>query len=640
MATSDQTISARGQLSKLGSELFPTANVPGWIQGTSTTTGLQGFWLGGDFSSVNFLDGAEAAPVGQEFIFPLATAATELNLANLSINSNNFTIAVYGAAPAGGLSLFNTTQSVPAKGIYKTTLAGLFPTLNFADAMYVKVTGTGSFTGTTVVTDFIHSPSWSVINGIASSSTVTEANFPHVPSGPEGGGAKWTSVLAITNLSSTAQTITITYNRASGSPVSVTRSLAANGSLREAVKDLFSFGAAAEDGWVRVTGTAPLGGFIAYGYSATNGVAVVPVQPVPQTALIFSHVANGPFWGTGLALLNATGTDANIEVYIMRNTGALVGGAQNVLTASIILPAGVKTAKLLDELVPASTNDDGFVYLKSVNNVPLYAFQLFFSRNLQVVANVAAGAVDPSITFTPPAPPTPLPALTTTAITPSPVPRGTVVTITGTGFSTTPGSNAVFFATATGSVSATPTAATAISLSVAVPSTAITGPVYVTTGGRFSNSIVLPVTATSTTAITSSVTVNASQNTIADIYVSPPVATLNANAVGISLTTESSADIGGASGEVSAGTTRRLWLCYSVIVNNEPQCVAGAGINAATTVSISGPGVTVTSSGVTATDIAIVHVTVAAGATAGPRNIILTNSSLDMAIITGGLIVR
>src|SRR5262245_12430146 len=49
IATSTQSIPASGQLAMLGTQLFPTANQPGWVQLTSSTGGLQGFWVGGDF---------------------------------------------------------------------------------------------------------------------------------------------------------------------------------------------------------------------------------------------------------------------------------------------------------------------------------------------------------------------------------------------------------------------------------------------------------------------------------------------------------------------------------------------------------------------------------------------------------------
>jgi hypothetical protein len=111
---------------------------------------------------------------------------------------------------------------------------------------------------------------------------------------------------------------------------------------------------------------------------------------------MFDHVATGSDFNTGLALLNTTSTDANVEIYIMRATGALVG------EASFTLPHGTKIAKQLTEWVPGSTADDGFVYVRTTNNVPLYGIQLFYSRDLRLIANVPAAGIDPNITFTPP----------------------------------------------------------------------------------------------------------------------------------------------------------------------------------------------------------------------------------------------
>jgi hypothetical protein len=60
-------IPARGQRALLGNEIFVGASQSGWVQATSTTTGLTGFWLSGNLFDVpiTFLDGAEAAPAAQ-----------------------------------------------------------------------------------------------------------------------------------------------------------------------------------------------------------------------------------------------------------------------------------------------------------------------------------------------------------------------------------------------------------------------------------------------------------------------------------------------------------------------------------------------------------------------------------------------
>jgi len=618
-------VPARAGNAKLGSEMFHLVTASGWVQATSPTTGLQGFWLGGDISGHAYQDSAVAAPVAQELVFPLATTGTEINVASLATTSNTLTLSLYDAS--GTLLAAPNTTTVLPSGIFRNTLPLIFPTVNLANAKYLRVTGTGNITGTSVAVDFIYAPSWSVINGIDPAGAGMEANFPHAPSGPETGGAKFTSVVGITNLSSAPQTVTLTYKHTNGGSDTVTRNLSGGGSLREAVKDLFNFatGTASQDGWVRVTGTAPLTGFIAYGYSETAGVAVVPVQTVPLTQMIFAHVANGSEFGTGLALLNATATDAMVEIYVMRRNGALVGGAQDVPTASVTLVAGTKYTRVLNEIVPAANADDGFVYVKSTNNVPLYAFELFFTRDQRAYSNVAASPIDPSLTFTPP----PV-ALTLTSVTPSIAARGTAVTLTGAGFSSTAGNDAVVFTTAAGTVSVIPSVAFSTSLTVTVPSTAITGPVYVTVGGNPSGSLVLQVTANSTTLLTTDVPVTASQNTVADIYVSAPAGSPALNNAGTAITDTSAlqADLGPATVEVTAGQTKLLWI-------------TGDGISSAvgTSVSISGNGVTVTPLE-TQNGLIIVTIVVASNAVTGPRNIIVTNSNLDTSVYTGGLIIR
>jgi hypothetical protein len=209
--------------------------------------------------------------------------------------------------------------------------------------------------------------------------------------------------------------------------------------------------------------------------------------------MIFSHVATGPMFNTGLALLNATTRDANVEVFIMRRNGELVGGAADVLTASFTLRAGKKRAVLLDTLVPASVYDDGFVFVRSTNEVPLYGLQLFFTRDIKVIANVPAGVLDSGLGYAPPAPASPLPPLTIASLNPSTAGEGAVLTINGTGFSPVPSGNTVVFTTATSTVSVPASAVTPTTLTVIVPANVANGPVFFTTAGRFSNSLQLTV---------------------------------------------------------------------------------------------------------------------------------------------------
>jgi hypothetical protein len=77
--SSIQMIGARGQLAIVASQLFPPV-LAGWVQVTSDTAGLQGFWFAGDL--VNFADGAEAAPSGTELVLPMVAPSSEIDIAN------------------------------------------------------------------------------------------------------------------------------------------------------------------------------------------------------------------------------------------------------------------------------------------------------------------------------------------------------------------------------------------------------------------------------------------------------------------------------------------------------------------------------------------------------------------------------
>jgi hypothetical protein len=617
-----QTVPAGGQLAKLGTELFPAANQAGWVQATSTAAGLQGFWIGGDFAT--FTDGADAAGTAVDVIFALVGANTEINIANPGTSTNNVTIRLLGTA---GTDLAGpVTRSIPPAGVFKDQVSVLFPTANLASATHIRVTGSAPVTGTAVVNGYLVNPSWAVINAIDVTAFVAEANFPHVISGA-GGGGNYTTVIGVTNLSSSNQTVTVTFTpEAGGASTSVQRTISANGSLRATAQELFNFPAGFQNGWVKVTGTA-ITGFAAYADSVAGGLAVVPVQATPRTQLLFAHIADLDPWYTGLALLNATSTPATVDVFAMTPSGALIGGADNVPTARFTLSPGTKTARLLLELIPQTqqrTSDGGFVFVRSTQ--PLYGIELFFTRSLSILSNVAAGAVAAGITYTPPAPSV---SLSLTSVTPVRVARGATLTLNGSGFNS---SISAVFSTVDGTVEAAPATATATVLTVTVPSTAISGPVFVRSGQQNSAVRIVEVS-NATTLIQNPITVTTGLTTPnVDIYVSPPAAVLNAIEIGVFGVGETSFLYETASVDLPRGQQKEL-------------VVAGTGISAAngTTLTISGSGTTVSDvryQPLGNSALIIVRVSVDANAAVGARNVVLTNSNFDTSVLTGGVLIR
>src|SRR5262249_35409763 len=159
-----------------------------------------------------------------------------------------------------------------------------------------------------------------------------ELTFAHVMNGAVG-GANYATILGVTNTSATSQAVTMSFNSDSGTVVSVTRTIAAGGSLRETASDLFGLAADFQTGWMNVNGTDSITGFAAYADTAGGGLAVIPPGNA-ESKIFFSYIANGaPQWQTGIALLNASSNATNVEIYAMDPLGNLIAGAENVTTA-------------------------------------------------------------------------------------------------------------------------------------------------------------------------------------------------------------------------------------------------------------------------------------------------------------------
>jgi hypothetical protein len=392
------------------------------------------------------------------------------------------------------------------------------------------------------------------------------------------------------------------------------------------VQSLFNF-SVFENGWIKVTAATPITGYVAYAETTQGAFAVVPVQVTPRSSLLFLQVADLPPWSTGLALLNATATAANVEVFAMYPDGGLIGGPETAPTARFTLNPGEKIAKLLGTELVGNSVSGGFVFVRTTNNVPLYGLELFFSRNNSIFANVAASFLTSGITYTPPS------VGAVNPVSSGQTTRGTILTLTGTNFSPIAGNNIVEFTTTTGTADVPASTATATSLTVVVPNTAISGPVRVRVNGQPTTLFVLEVLSSPTSIDQNRFSVSDGQISLGmDIYV--PVArgeVLNANRVGVVTVGLTSFTFAGTA-DLFRGQTKDLM-------------VSGVGISQASQSSISFSGEGLTASNVRfetsgATTTMIVTITVAADAEVGPRNIGIKNANLDQTIVSGGVFVR
>lgn len=614
-------IPAGGQYARLGSELFGQPATPGWVQVTSPATGLRGFFLTGDF--LNYTDGADPASPASDIVLPIVTPRMEADVVNTASLPATVTITLRSA---GGANMASSMQSVAGGGFFTAELDTLFPAADLGLATHIEITGGTEIAAVATTEDFIVDPSLGIVNGSSLASTASELNFPHVVSGFLGeGGGNWMTTVGVTNLSDSTKNVRITFTPSIGSPVTVNELLSARGAIRVSADTLFGFPSDGfEDGWIQVRDLSEnpgITGFVAYADTEAGGLAVVGAQSAPLEEMLFGHIAQATGWLTGIALLNATTTDAEVEVYAMNPTGSLIGGPEDSPAAAFTLGAGEKTARLLDQWIPAANTNGGFVYARTTNGVPLYGLELFFLSNLALLSNVAPGALDPGIQFAPPS----TGAVTLSGVAPATVARGGTLTLSGSGFAT---GNTVVLTAGGGTVAVSPDSVSPGTLTVTVPRTATSGPVFVESSSGPSGALVVEVTASSSELVRSPVTVAAGMTTGGiTIYVPPPAGTLNITDIGAGDRNQSITAMN-SSVRLGRGETTDL-----LIVG------AGVSVGAGTTISATGGGLTFSNMAFQP-GLVFVRVEVANDAAPGPRSVIATNQNLDTSVLSGGIIIE
>ncbi len=173
----------------------------------------------------------------------------------------------------------------------------------------------------------------------------------------------------------------LTARGENGAPLTtVSRRLGPGGELRSEARDLFGFNGDVV-GWLEVRSEGPVSGSVSFGDPDGRFLASLPLQAKGAREFFLSHVAQTPEIFTGLTLLNAGQRSALVSLEVFTADG--VPRATSLLE----LKPGVKTARLLPELLGASfTQAGGFVRVRS--NQPVFGFELFGGRTLEYLSAV------------------------------------------------------------------------------------------------------------------------------------------------------------------------------------------------------------------------------------------------------------
>jgi hypothetical protein len=387
LGQSPLVVPAKGQVAKLASEILPNITTSTWIQVSSSSSELQGFEIVGNFATL--VDGAGPAP-----------ESTQLSLIDFSkediihiVNPGSQAASVQITLNAANGSVL-TTQSVNLAA-FRASSFRLGDLNNDDNIDLVSITSNVAVSAS-LTTKLPGGADIGLTNAVATANAPSELFFPFTPTGPQG-TSNWKTFLGIANISTASQTISITFNPDTGSPVTVQRTLAAGATVGDSVGNLFSTPADAfTAGWIRVAGAGRLAGVAAYQDSAAGSLAIVPSQSSGSAQFLFGHIASASPWYTGIALLNNTTTAANVEIYALNSAGTLIGGG------SFSIAANTRRTSLLSQFVPQVVADGGWVFVRTTNNVPLLGFELFGHAIVPVLANVQGFAIPSASTFTPP----------------------------------------------------------------------------------------------------------------------------------------------------------------------------------------------------------------------------------------------
>jgi hypothetical protein len=385
-----------GQYLKLASQVFdPDSVLVGpspkyyWVEVTSATTGLAGFYIEGD-SNITFQYGGDLGTFGTDLYLPAVensgTTVTEISLVNADSSS-------YGGDANVTVDFLRADGSqVGSRDVVIAKAASLQGPLAGISAFNVQLDQVAALRVRSdrpvLCYGIVRPQSGRTPVALPAEDVTTPAKTLYFPQLADGGG--WTTSIGISNLNFSATAlVNITAYDKNGSvfvdptitnPKSVT--IPAGGFMRSSFKDLFPFtDGSYKEGWLKVeaAGTPSINGFVEYG--SGNNRALVIAQLNPYQLSMFSHQAQGAPYFTGLAVLNPGSLAANVEIFSLDGLGKTWGRVQTVLKP------GQRTSQLLYQLVSESSDKTGgSVFVRS--DRPVFATELFAKNDVSALANV------------------------------------------------------------------------------------------------------------------------------------------------------------------------------------------------------------------------------------------------------------
>ena len=379
----DLTVPAGGQLARMAVEVFGAgiAGRSGWVELTASDTGGNGFFELFDNALTTMDGGAFPTAPSARLVFPHVDKDTILYIVNTGDQASPATaVLVYDN---NGVLVGSTTLSIGAKAGWTGQVADLLPSLQAVDGYVVVDTQGALFTAspdTLVGMQSYQQRDGAIVIGQPEFEFVQTGYAVHVA---VGGG--YTTRLNLVNPASAQQKVQLTLNG-----TTVQRTIPGYGRLDESLALAFNIsGDNLTTGYLKVQASDGPGvsGYVEI--ATVDGVArtTTPIAREAQSRLMFSHVAQGSGYFTGVALVNTESAAATVTIDVHSPSGSSL--ASKVVT----LQPGERMIGLLNELFPNIQNQlGGFVRVSST--LPIYGLEIFGSLDPRVgnfLTNVPGG---------------------------------------------------------------------------------------------------------------------------------------------------------------------------------------------------------------------------------------------------------
>jgi hypothetical protein len=373
-------IGPKSELQMFLHELFIANGGDGWIQATSTSSGLAGFYFSGDFSST--LDGSESLSPLLSQAIPLIreeqNTHTDLMIINPNATSANVTATFYNIR---GEEIGTRPIALAGHGSFRFRPSAFFPIIGSAGTS-ARLTSTVPVSALAIVdaTD-----SLMFVNGEAVDQNATVRVVPHFISG---NGSNSQLLLSNPNAFPVEATVTL-YSRDGGAvhpsktgPSSIKVTIAPHGlrSLDAAtIAELPQ--SPLVNGWIRVdTENVALNGVAVL--DTGEALSAIPMQRASLDRMMFSQLTDSSALFTELDLVNTDTVAGTLDVSLLRTDGTLL--VQKRLSIS----ANSKLTSQVRDLIPeAAYQNDGFIYIHS--SIGIYGVEMLGGKNLRFLATVA-----------------------------------------------------------------------------------------------------------------------------------------------------------------------------------------------------------------------------------------------------------